>query len=313
MNTPSDSRATCLILFPGALGDFLCFLPTADAIRTSTSAAVTLVAHGAHGPLVADRRFEFVDIDRREVSALFSADCDERARRLLGGFARALSWTGHGDANFRHNLTAITDGPTELFHFNGFRSGLHAVDHFAQCAGVAPSATRIDLGDEVRRWARDAAARLGIDDGTLLIHAGSGSPRKNWEGMSELARVWRQRGGNVVALVGPADRDFEYCDAAVSNERVDRVAALLELAPFFIGNDSGISHLAGAVACPGVVVFGDTDPTIWRPRHDRIHVMHATRACATCGPRRFCTHRLDVCEVLDQVDRYRSQSYRRRA
>jgi heptosyltransferase III len=33
----------------------------------------------------------------------------------------------------------------------------------------------------------------------------------------------------------------------------------------FVGNDSGISHLAAAAGAPGVVIFGPTNLERWRP------------------------------------------------
>lgn len=306
-------RTACLLLFPGALGDFLCFLPTVDAIAAEPDTDVTLVAKAAHRALLGGRRLGFVDIDRREVSELFATECGAGARRLLGGFDRALSWTGDADPRFRANLTAITNGPCRTFPFGDFAPGEHAVDHFARRAGVTPGSMRIIVGRDASRWAREEAARLRFDDETLVVHSGSGSRRKNWQGMGELAGEWRRRGGRVVALIGPADDTFDSCDAAIADQSIDRIAAILEIAPFFVGNDSGIAHLAGAVSCPGVVVFGDTDPSIWRPRSDRIGVVRAASACAFCGPDRLCTHRLAVRDVISEVDRQRSESYRRRS
>ena len=43
------------------------------------------------------------------------------------------------------------------------------------------------------------------------------------------------------------------------------LAGLSRLAAAFVGNDSGVSHLAAAAGAPGVVIFGPTDPDRWRP------------------------------------------------
>jgi hypothetical protein len=37
------------------------------------------------------------------------------------------------------------------------------------------------------------------------------------------------------------------------------------MSDYFIGNDSGISHLAGTVQCRGIALFGPTDARMWRP------------------------------------------------
>jgi ADP-heptose:LPS heptosyltransferase len=51
----------------------------------------------------------------------------------------------------------------------------------------------------------------------------------------------------------------------VCNERLITVAALLSLCGLYVGNDSGVSHLAAAVNDNVVVLYGPTDPFLWRP------------------------------------------------
>lgn len=70
-------------------------------------------------------------------------------------------------------------------------------------------------------------------------------------------------------LLGPA----EACEVAVwskegkveSSLSLGQVGALLSRADLYVGNDSGVSHLAGAVGARGVVLFGPTSPEQWRP------------------------------------------------
>lgn len=72
---------------------------------------------------------------------------------------------------------------------------------------------------------------------------------------------------------------------------------ILSFARLFVGNDSGLGHLAGAVGTPTVVVFGPTDPDATRPwdgpRADgkpvRIAVARRRTPCAPC--------RFDVCPL----------------
>ena len=52
-------------------------------------------------------------------------------------------------------------------------------------------------------------------------------------------------------------------------------AALLAGAALYLGNDSGISHLAAAVGAPGVVLFGPTDARRWRPLSPAIVALQA--------------------------------------
>ena len=75
------------------------------------------------------------------------------------------------------------------------------------------------------------------------------------------------------------------------------VLGILSLARLFVGNDSGLGHLAGAVGTPSAVVFGPTDPDSTRPwdgpRSDGKPVRFAVaRRRTPCAPCRF-----DVCPI----------------
>jgi ADP-heptose:LPS heptosyltransferase len=45
-----------------------------------------------------------------------------------------------------------------------------------------------------------------------------------------------------------------------------QLARWLKSARAYVGNDSGISHLAAAVGTPVVAMFGPTNPAVWAPR-----------------------------------------------
>src|SRR5207249_2904287 len=53
------------------------------------------------------------------------------------------------------------------------------------------------------------------------------------------------------------------------------LAALLARAALYLGNDSGVSHLAGAVGAAGVVLFGPTEGRRWRPLAGRLVALGA--------------------------------------
>jgi heptosyltransferase-3 len=294
-----------LALFPGALGDLLCCWPALQALRRATGAALTLAAHDAWFDALPADAVTPLSIHRREIADLFGSDpLHESTRSLLGGFARVESWTGHGDDAFAQRLAAASGGPAAVHPFRAFGAGEHASEYYARCVGVVPIAERLPVRAAAAAWAETRWRQHRLGPRTVVIHAGSGSIRKNWEGLAEVAAAWRASGGQVVSLCGPAESERGAGlphDLEVRGERLDRIAALLARASCYLGNDSGISHLAGLVGVPTIALFGPSDPHTWRPLGDSVSVLHAPDPCRRCGPGRFCTHRLAVGAVLEAL------------
>lgn len=65
----------------------------------------------------------------------------------------------------------------------------------------------------------------------------------------------------------------EALDGAVRIEDLYELGQWIASARVYVGNDSGISHLAAAVGTPTVAIFLDSDPHIWSPRGDRVAVL----------------------------------------
>jgi len=103
-----------------------------------------------------------------------------------------------------------------------------------------------------------------------IIHPYSSSPKKDWP----------LENFHAVA----AQLKTEWC-----HDRIDdlyELACWISTASVYIGNDSGISHLAAAVGTPVIAIFVSTDPLIWAPRGDHVTVLEnpsvaeVLRACA---------------------------------
>jgi hypothetical protein len=54
---------------------------------------------------------------------------------------------------------------------------------------------------------------------------------------------------------------------------VGQLADRLTAAALYIGNDSGVTHVAGRMGVPTLAIFGATDPRRWRPRGPRVIVL----------------------------------------
>ncbi|HVM95883.1 MAG TPA: hypothetical protein VMT89_05810, partial [Candidatus Acidoferrales bacterium] len=133
-----DARDALAAIFPGALGDFLCWVPTLCALRQRHRGRLVLVARPSLLELVKMEDITPVSVDRRELTSLFGAESNSLhdARSLLGGLAHVYSWTGHADARFTTRLSEVTAGRASVFPFRAIEPGEHAVDYFARCVGT---------------------------------------------------------------------------------------------------------------------------------------------------------------------------------
>lgn len=118
--------------------------------------------------------------------------------------------------------------------------------------------------------------------GFLAIHPGSGSPRKNWPSERFAAVVEAVSAGRPWLLVeGPAEVTSaatlgELPGAVLARELPPRLlGAVLSCAGVYLGNDSGVSHLAAAWGTRTVALFGPTDPEVWAPCGACVRVVRA--------------------------------------
>ncbi len=86
-----------------------------------------------------------------------------------------------------------------------------------------------------------------------------------------------------------------------------QVVAVLKAAAAFVGNDSGLMHLAGALGVPTVGIFGSSNPEWTHPLGPRTAAVVAAgfdcRPCyrKTCNQPEFCLETISAGAVLDRV------------
>jgi len=89
-----------------------------------------------------------------------------------------------------------------------------------------------------------------------------------------IAEQAARRGDSVLFLLGPAELDrldpstlgrIAATAPILQEHTLTDVLCVLECAQAFLGNDSGISHMAGAMGLRTVVLFGGTNPEVYRP------------------------------------------------
>lgn len=228
-----------LVIRPGAVGDAIVSLPAVEHLAPAEiwcpEQNVPLYEHIAPA-----HSLYRVGLDQLRLSR----DTLERLAR----FDRIVSWYSAGRDDFRAQVRGL---PFE-FHRAIPPDGcpVHAVDFYLGQVGAAPGA--------VPRLPFRAASA-----GYAVIHPFSGSPKKNWPLQRfRAAAAHLERRMPVFWSAGPE----EELPGAVRFPDLRGLARWLAAAAVFLGNDSGISHLAAACGVPVVALFGPTDPRVWAPR-----------------------------------------------
>jgi heptosyltransferase III len=226
-----------LVVRACAIGDFVMNLPALIALQAGhPGLRFTLVGN----PSSLELAKEFIAVD-----AVHSIDLSPWSRLFYEtlpalDFDSAVVWMK--DPTLAANLVA--SGIPNVLRADAFPTFGHAADHLLRTLGLP----RPSLPDAWNPTSSD-----------IVLHAGSGSAKKNWPFFDEL----RQR----------------LPDASVL--RTD--LSLVELSRYlrtiraFIGNDSGITHIAAYLGCPTLAMFGPTDPRVWGPIGRRSRVLWKSR------------------------------------
>lgn len=148
------------------------------------------------------------------------------------------------------------------------------------------------------------AAALLADRGAsgrdlLALHPFGSIWEKTWpmERFAEVASLLAARYGMLPVILGArGDRaDFERHSRLFPDESCDLVGrcgirttiAVLKRSTFFIGNDSGVMHLAASAGLPLVAVFGPTSPARFGPWGEHARVVYSRFPCSPCRQKYF--------------------------
>ena len=106
---------------------------------------------------------------------------------------------------------------------------------------------------------------FGLTPGTVVLHAGCDPANilKRWPHWPEVCARLEARGNTVILVGTESDRSEDGWERKYRTEfglPTNDLAALLDQATAYCGNDSGVGHIAAAIGLPGVLVFGPSDP-----------------------------------------------------
>ena len=237
---------------------------------------------------------------------------------------------GFGHYQYARLHNHVAPSPQEIWQ----RQELHSVEQQLALIGwtgvpvTDRPGTQLAVSESAARSIAEklAARKIQEDQPLALIHPAAALETKQWatESFARAAEAVAERGLAPVAIVSPGERSVLEALRKQSNTLVagfadlslPEVTALAARARLFIGNDSGIAHIAAATGTPCVVIFGSSNVTHWRPwTVGPSEVVREELACQPC-PGYFCAEfdqpqcilRIQVERVVGAIDRILSQA-----
>jgi hypothetical protein len=207
-------------------------------------------------------------------------------------FERNLIYT----ANCSHSAEVITLSMKPPNDFSGHIKDFYIQQFKNQCSSpLEPSTTRWDNNlikatKADKQNGKDQLKETGISPNKKLvvIQPGSGGKRKCWHIENFLAITEKLISENfdVVFLLGPAEQE-RFNNATIKNIikiatcltdlSLLQVLELLSCTDIFIGNDSGIAHLAAGLGVKTFTIFGPTNPDVYKPIGPDVTVFTAAK------------------------------------
>ena len=181
--------------------------------------------------------------------------------------------------------------------------------------------TRLGIAPEAAGSVIQHLAAAGLADRKIaLLHPAAAFNTKRWatKNFARVAEYLTERGYAPVAVAARHEAQIieDLCsEASVKILGLDlslpEVSALASRSQLFVGNDSGIAHIAAAVGTPSVVIFGSSNIAHWRPWHRAAaEVVFEEMPCQPCHgyfcekfPEPECILRVPVAKVIAAIER----------
>ena len=337
----SEEVQAVLVIHQGAIGDFILALPALGVLRKTFPKARSVIMGYPRILELAEKRFyaeEIVSVDRKGMASFFvrGGALDAELSHFFSAFDLIVVFTKDGDGPLLGNLKRVSEG--RILHVNPFppeHEKIHLSEHLLRelrrySISLPGQEPRLYLTRRDQEQGMNYCQRKGLTVAesvkTIVVHPGSGSKKKVWpvERFAEVVRqLKRPKGSRILVVLGPAEGpEVQKAFEAIEWEMGPAAPiflkglSLLELASviggscLFIGNDSGITHMAAALGVPTVAIFGPSDPTIWSPRGREVALVRRKITCSPCSQEKFfdcqdiqCLKQVEVEDVLAEVSR----------
>jgi ADP-heptose:LPS heptosyltransferase len=294
-----------LLIQPGAVGDCVLMLPLAEFIKKAFKiGTITMLGRTNYMEYFPARSCidSIKDLDSIDLHRLFVSHKDfeladgDSLITDFAGFRHIFSFLGQPGDDFEQNLiyTANCSNVVEVttiplkppadykkhivkFYFDSIAESCSDYKYRKPSAKYQTKKYIKALKSDISQgWEILNVFDIEKNQKPAIIHPGSGGVKKCWhiDNFYSLAEELLEAGESVVFLLGPAEQE------RFSKKIIDRLSALAPViienslthtfrllccGGCFIGNDSGIAHIAASAGVASVVCFGQTNPNVYCP------------------------------------------------
>jgi ADP-heptose:LPS heptosyltransferase len=286
----SEHENTATLLYhTGALGDFITAIPAIDYWKKRNKRERLVMLGGpAIGAFACEMGIvdEFLNVNESRYAVLFSDLFKPEIAEFFARFSQAIVFA-ESDSRFVINLQ---ESRIPCLHQPPFpQKRMHVVDYHLS---LLTDVSKLSETEKTPRLALLPASTTGPglssapQPGFIAIHPGSGNPKKNWPfgNFLSVADYFRGSGRSIVWIKGPAENflDIPETDFLCADKSLMALSSMLHGCDLFIGNDGGVAHLAAALGCKTIVLFGPSDPYIWAARGKKVKIVYKNKPCSPC-------------------------------
>ncbi|MDP8299918.1 MAG: lipopolysaccharide heptosyltransferase II [Candidatus Tantalella remota] len=307
-----------IILRTDRIGEVLLSTVVVDAVKgESPDARITFATSGYSKPIVEGRTDieEVMVVDVPEKKGWFAGSLALAKRLREKRFDAAIILNPHKALHLACFLAGIPVrvGLNRKWGFlltssildERYTGEKHEIEYALDVLGplgitAEPSSPRLEIDDSAQSYADALLKEKGNSSKKALIavHPGSSNPAKIWphERYEGLIRKIAAEMDCDVAVLGSGDEKELVAQIVRESDagaidlsgKLDlrQLAAVLNRATVFIGNDNGPMHMAAALGVPVMAIFGRDIPGVsprrWRPWGDKNVVFHEPPGCDPC-------------------------------
>ena len=276
-----------LIVHQGAIGDFILTFPAVIRLQ-SYYRSIDVLCRSGLGKLAQALGLarNWYPLEAACWSSLFTNHFDPKIKALLKPYGQIVLFSLSG--RLEQSIHRATEKPVcriapkppvhERIHVAQF-----VLDNVYRCGLIKKTdAALADIPLPIRKGRPQNSRRI-------LLHPGAGSIRKRWpvSHFIQVAATLENDGLKPEFVLGPAEEslvdELQHPGRRVHlPDDLPNLAALLESAAGYIGNDSGASQLAAYLGLPAAVIFGPADPARWSPIGRAVSIVRPALQCRPC-------------------------------